>query len=625
MKKKVFISIFIAVLIELFVFNFSSIKSFFYKEIEYDLSKLILENVYYNKDNNKYYCTSSNSTLELVINKKINNIYLDIENEDNNALEVFFDYTDDANTGYNKYEDINEEEFSHVFVKSIDKSKYISVSHLGKTHNIKISLKDKNSLSFNINKISFNKSIPFNINIFRLILLSIIIFSSLYLKNSNFIKKNEKVFFWLIVILFSILLAILYFNYSSINSNLYDFYSTKYKESLMNGKLTLDMNIDSLDESNLYDYTKREVKGVWDTSYYNGKFYMYFSFLPAIILGITNLSVSNLSFIFSVLSTIFLSLMTKKIIEKYFSKIDVGLKLLMIVFVLFNSRLLLLISRVRFYELIVICAFCFSVIGIYLYLLFDEKNKNIYLFLGSLFLSLSIVCRPNIIFICILGLFIVYKKINRRNILYYFIPYLIIGSLLMYINYIRFDNIFEFGIKYQLSVINMNYLKFNFGTILNGIYTYLFRMPIFITKFPYITNNISMIDYYGFYFNTLTGNGIIPMSIFGFIVPFVYKKLDKKTLKYVVCSILVGLIILILDNCFGGAVKRYSLEFSYLFIIPIVLLVINSLSKHKKIVFALVIISCLMNFFIIFDNKADDLGNLPENNFYYELEYFLKP
>lgn len=630
MKKRLIISILITLIIEIFIFNFGTIKSSFYEEIKYDISNLKFENVSYDEKTKIYYCSDAIATIELEVNEEINNIYMDLENINKNTMEISLDYTDDANNEYDKYKDVNEEYYSQIIVKNIKKSKYIDVNHLGKTHNIKIYINSNDNPDFVINEISFNKPIPFSFSFIRiLIILIIVIIISLFKNNTSlteFINKHEKKLFWLIVILFSILLSILYFNYSKINANIFDYYSTSYKEALMNGKLEFDIkDIDLNGIKNIYDYTQRDGKIPWDVSYYNGNYYMYFSFLPALIMGITNSSVSNLSLVFSIIATIFLSLLTKKIIEKYFPKVDVGLKLLMIIFVLFNSRLLLLISRVRFYELIIICSFCFAIIGIYFYLLYDEKEKNRYMLFGSIFLSLAIVCRPNMIFVFILGLFIIYKKLTKKNIIPYFMPYILFGVILMYINYIRFGNIFEFGIKYQLSVVNMNYLKFDFSTILNGIYTYLLRIPNFITQFPYITNNVSMIDYYGFYFNTSTGNGIIPMSVIGLALPFVYKKTDKKILKYIACSILIGMIILISDNCFGGALKRYSLEFSWLFIIPIVLLAINSLHKHKKVLSALVIISCLMNFFIIFDNKTDDLGKLPENDFYYTIQYLIEP
>ena len=115
------------------------------------------------------------------------------------------------------------------------------------------------------------------------------------------------------------------------------------------------------------------------------------------------------------------------------------------------------------------------------------------------------------------------------------------------------------------------------------------------------------------------------MSVLGLIIPFVYRKLDKKTLKFIITFIIIGTLILIIDNCFGGSLKRYSLEFAWLFIIPIALLTIHCLSKKKKILIILVFFSCLINFFVIFDGKNDDLTNLREPKFYYDLKYSLMP
>lgn len=150
-------------------------------------------------------------------------------------------------------------------------------------------------------------------------------------------------------------------------------------------------------------------------------------------------------------------------------------------------------------------------------------------------------------------------------------------------------------------------------------------MKNFIPEFPYITNNISMINYNGFYFNTSTGNGLLPMSMLGLVLPFVYKKIDKKTLKLIISCLIIGLLIMTLNNCFGGAVRRYTLEFSWLFIIPIILLTIKWLSNQKKTILILVIMSCIMHFLIIFNNKNDDLGSIEESKFRYNIQYLIEP
>lgn len=202
-----------------------------------------------------------------------------------------------------------------------------------------------------------------------------------------------------------------------------------------------------------------------------------------------------------------------------------------------------------------------------------------------------------------------------------FSPFIISDIITMYLNYVKFGNVFEFGITYQLGILDNHYSKFNIMSVINGIYAYLFRVPIFDTVFPYVFNNNSMFEYIGFYFNTTTGNGILPMSIFGLIAPFIVKKTDQETNKFIMVCLILGIIILCIDSMFGGSLKRYSIEFAWLFLIPMILIIIKYF-KNKKLIILFVLISCFMNFLVIFDLKYDDNIPIDNRNLYYELMYF---
>ena len=629
MKKSLFLSIIIAVIIELFLFNFNSIKTLFYKEEVIKKDNFILNKVTYNDEENIYKGSYSSSNIEIELNKEVNNIYLDIRDLKEKVIKIELDYTDDANKSYNKFK-MGNEKYEKYIVKDIEKTKFISCNHLGKTNKIKISVKDSTDYQFIINNISINKRVPFSINFIRLLLIfSLIYICYRYVSDKDFkdkIRNNENKIFWAIVVLFSGLVTFLYINYSKLNLKIEDFYTTSYKDSLMKGSLELKLDYENVEEmENVYDYSERRGYYPWDVSYYNGKYYMYFSPLPALLMGLYNVSLPNLALIFSIIGVILLALLSKKIIDRYIPKTPSELKLIMIAFILFNSRLLLVIPKIRYYELIVICGFVFTIGGILCHFIFNENGKKRYLFIGSILLSLGVFCRPNMLFVSLISFLLVFKRLNVKKFIIYILPYVFFGSIMMYMNYIRFGNIFEFGVKYQLTVVNNGYSKLNLSTALNGVLAYLFRFPIMIMNFPYVTNNSSIIPYNGFYFNTSNGNGIFIMSVIALVLPFVYKKIDKKQTKFILGMLLVGTILLIYDNAVGGILKRYSLEFAWLFVIPIAMLSINYLKKHIKTVFVLVLISCFMNFLVIFDHSCDDIITKSNTDFYYEIESVIEP
>ncbi len=98
------------------------------------------------------------------------------------------------------------------------------------------------------------------------------------------------------------------------------------------------------------------------------------------------------------------------------------------------------------------------------------------MFFGCLSLALAVGCRPTYLFISLIILPILAQKLIKnvksknkkeviKELIAVMIPYITVGLALMYYNYIRFDSIFEFGAKYQLTINNMAKLGSRLYTI----------------------------------------------------------------------------------------------------------------------------------------------------------------
>lgn len=128
------------------------------------------------------------------------------------------------------------------------------------------------------------------------------------------------------------------------------------------------------------------------------------------------------------------------------------------------------------YCLAIISGMCMETWSLYFffYTVFEsESDRQFLLFgvLGSLFGALAFGCRPTIAIANILAvpLFLYHAKAGRkrfcRQFLLCLIPYIVIGLLLMTYNYVRFENVFEFGQSYQLTAADQS----NYGSILSRI------------------------------------------------------------------------------------------------------------------------------------------------------------
>ena len=114
-----------------------------------------------------------------------------------------------------------------------------------------------------------------------------------------------------------------------------------------------------------------------------------------------------------------------------------------LIILLFGSQILVINGRPKFYELAVISGLFFAITGIVFLFnaIEDEKIKYRYLFGSSLFLSLSVACRPTMLLTSFIAMPYFIKIAinsikNRKDIFKTFcvigMPYLIIGGLQMY-------------------------------------------------------------------------------------------------------------------------------------------------------------------------------------------------
>lgn len=156
----------------------------------------------------------------------------------------------------------------------------------------------------------------------------------------------------------------------------------------------------------------------------------------------------------------------------------------------------------------------------------------------------------------------------------------------MIYNYIRFENPFEFGNRYQLTVINIGALKSRIFAIPTGLIANIFSIPNFIPDFPFITNHNKLLEFYGYYYieNMIGGLFIIaPICFINFLVIKANRKTENKELKFVINSlIIVGTLIAILSIMMAGSNQRYLIDYAWMFILSGILIFIILFNNFKS-------------------------------------------
>ena len=294
-------------------------------------------------------------------------------------------------------------------------------------------------------------------------------------------------------------------------------------ESILDGQINLDYNdMDPklLELDNPYDPSLREgVSYHWDHAFYNGKYYMYFGVVPVFLLFLPFRIITGTSLITYLAIQIFTSLFIFGIFSlflligrKFFKNLSLSVYLSLSVAVSLMS-VWYLVGTPSLY-----CTAIAAGIALEIWSLFflaqavwntNNREKTIYrVNLGSLLGALTFGCRPTIGLANLIAIpfFLEYLKKKPlegklgKKILAIFIPYIIIASLLMIYNYVRFENPFEFGQSYQLTVADQtpygNLLtRFNGIALINGMAKNFIKFVPLKNAFPYISYQSILLNF----------------------------------------------------------------------------------------------------------------------------------
>lgn len=250
-------------------------------------------------------------------------------------------------------------------------------------------------------------------------------------------------------------------------------------------------------------------KDIFDLSLYNGKFYLYWGPMPAILIAIikpfisVKISDPVLVFAFTLILFIIQSLLLIRIWSRLFNHLPVWTLLTIILTGGLINPIPFMLGQPRTYEAAIICGQLFLVGGIYFaYTALDKSCSSKYrLALSGISWACAIGSRafllfPIIFLVFMILVFLTKKHFNKNSnreffslIAALFLPLIVGGAGLAWYNWARFGSIFEFGLKYQITMVNFNKPSnnsFSLAFIPVNIYVYLFNIPEFTHSFPFI-------------------------------------------------------------------------------------------------------------------------------------------
>ena len=388
-------------------------------------------------------------------------------------------------------------------------------------------------------------------------------------------------------------------------------------ESMLKGRIDIEYDkvyYERLSQmENPYDTEERDGQRItykWDHAYYKGKYYMYFGVVPVIITFIpyrlitgTSLRTYHATQIYVLVFICGIFYLFYYLRKKTKSKISLAEYLVASVGVSFAS-VWYAVDYPALYTTAITSGMMFSILSIIMHMkcILDTKKNIKYLLLGALFGALIFGCRPTIGFVNLLffpALISVVKKEKKCDkiliALLSLLPYIIVAILLMLYNYVRFENVFEFGQTYQLTDNDQTHMlevTLNFKHILESLKNFFFYKEPFGSNFPYL-------KYFGLVFN-------YPAVILPVIFIFdkrLKDKLKKNNLYYPYILILISIVITILSITImvPYVIVRYHMDVIYLFgILLYICYLLLSDTKLKRILFLIVFIDMIIKSFLLY-------------------------
>lgn len=278
-------------------------------------------------------------------------------------------------------------------------------------------------------------------------------------------------------------------------------------ESFLQGQLSLlakpDPEFMALQDP--YDPARRVGEFLWDASYYEGKYYLYWGPVPALIFaaveGVTKVRPSGALLV--VLCYMGLPIILTIILyqlRKYFFPHAPGFSIGLCTLMGFiNLPFLFLLARPAVYETSIIAGQFFLWLGLLGWVMYlTDTGAARWLILAGLSWGLAIGSRHNLLIS--IGVYLAFalvqivrdgnrREMQRRMVLLLSpLAFCMIG--LGVYNFARFGNPFEIGVNYQLSLPADSDGYFSTAYILSNLFVYLFYPMTTSESFPFILSTL---------------------------------------------------------------------------------------------------------------------------------------
>ncbi|WMC91803.1 hypothetical protein [Kineothrix sp. MB12-C1] len=581
-----------ALMAEVFLCNFSSWKSLYYREeIIFSSEEMVVEGgELLEKGIGEYIVREGVLQMRLPqIDRELYNLSIAAEFSEDAAIPYTLWLTDEGNHYFYSLPE-------NYLVPGISRTSFTNLYPSGKVREIIVQLDVVPGSVVKVGEIRANTYIPFSFHPERLLFFFGISLLFYLLRNTS-IKIEGKVK-QVVMVSIVVLLIGMAFRLTNVNpvARISPWpHHKQYQElaeAMAKGQLFLDIepSEELRNVSNPYDTIYLQANRIdyrADYAYYEGKYYVYFGVVPELMFYLpfyllTGHHLPNYFVVFLYYSGFIASVFVLygEVIKRWFSKIPFAIYLLLSTMTVMCGTYLTVIIRPDLYHAPIIAATMFTVGGLWLWIkgkYAEEKRKKIYFLLGSLSMALVAGCRPQMLLFSILAVPLFWEEVIKKRELFsrrslwntvcICIPYVVIAIGIMYYNGARFSSPFDFGATYSLTSNDMTRRSFQLQQTFLGLWHYFLQPPFIGSDFPYLLGNqITSASYMGKLNAEYTYGGLLACNVFTWVLFVLFTKKGRMELKrkgiygIVLTSIAISLMIGIVDVTGAGILQRYMVD-----------------------------------------------------------------
>lgn len=386
-----------------------------------------------------------------------------------------------------------------------------------------------------------------------------------------------------------------------------------------------------------YDYKAREghTEYIWDASYLNGRYYLYFSPVPALTFYMPYRLLRGAyprdglaAAVFAAWAFLAAVAFARRALALSGRRLHIPFPL-WILLIGFGNVATWLLTEIRIYEVAILAGAALTATWAYALVRYVEQPTIRRAVWMSVWLALAIAARPNVgvLLFVTAAVILLNSKERLRAFAAAAVPLAIVAAAMITYNVARFGRPLEFGETYQLTFVPMEGRAVcrlctlpelsRFG---NNVMHYLFWAPTVRSEFPFVdlqyANPDPKVSFPMPGSEEVAGVApLVPLTMLGTLlaVLFALRRTRPDNGTRAGMQIMAGawLILLALSTCWW-IVSRYSLDFMFLMTAATVICVESGLTFLDSIgirllplriaVFALAVYSILMGFMLGFAN-----------------------